>query len=199
MTTTPNREQQMQVLLKSFKYLNRGMIALWYVGLGGLLNSAPQIFGRIMVLVHTGRKTGTTRYTPVNYTLLDGEIYCVSGFGSQSQWYRNIMVNPAAEIWLPDGWWSGEAQDITDHPNRVPILRDVLIASGFAAPLFEGLYPRQMTDAETERLFNDYDYRLIHIRRTHACTGHGGPGEYAWVWSLIALILALKLLFRRKE
>ena len=63
--------------------------------------------GQIMVLTHTGRKSGLRRRTPVNYALVDGEVYCTAGFGQISDWYRNILANPQVEVWLPDGWWAG--------------------------------------------------------------------------------------------
>lgn len=146
-----------------------------------------------MVITHTGRKTGIRRRTPVNYAIVKGEIYCTAGFGTISDWYRNIMANPHVEVWLPDGWWAGVAEDITDSEERTPLLRQVLIASGFAAPA-AGVHPRTMTDQELEAA--TAHYRLIHVRRTEVRTGAGGPGDLAWVWPLAAVFL-LPLLRRR--
>ena len=54
-----------------------------------------------------------------------------------------------------------------------------------------------MTNAELEAV--TVDYRLIHIRRTEARTGRGGPGDLAWVWPLATLILLPLVLFRRRK
>ena len=35
-------------------------------------------------------------------------------------------------------------------------------------------------------------YRLIHIRRTEARTGPDGPGELAWVWPVMVMMLLLR-------
>jgi deazaflavin-dependent oxidoreductase (nitroreductase family) len=149
-----------------------------------------------MVINHTGRKTGIKHQTPLNYTIADGEIYCTAGFGSKSDWYRNIMANPEVEIWLPNGWWAGAAEEITDDQVRMPLLRQVLIDSGFAARA-AGIDPVTKTNEELNA--TTADYRLIHIRRTKACTGPGGPGDLAWVWPLATLILLPLALFRRKR
>jgi deazaflavin-dependent oxidoreductase (nitroreductase family) len=173
-------------LRQSFKYFNKFMLLMWRLGLGKWVNFWPEVGGQIMVLTHTGRKTGLKRQTPVNYALVEGELYCTAGFGQLADWYRNIMAEPKVEIWLPDGWWAGLAEEVTDPEQRLPLLRQVLIGSGFAAYL-AGINPRSMTaealDAATT------DYRLLRIRRAEARTGPDGPGDLAWVWPLATLVL----------
>ena len=183
-------------LRQGFKYFNRFMLLMWRLGLGPWVNFWPDVGGRIMVITHTGRKTGIRRRTPVNYAVVDGEIYCTAGFGTISDWYRNIMANPQVEVWLPGSWWAGVAEDITDSEERTPLLRQVLIASGFAAPA-AGVNPKRMTDQDLEAV--TANYRLIHIRRTAARTGAGGPGDLAWVWPLAAMGLLPLLWWRARK
>jgi len=178
-----------------FRQLNHFMLLLWRLGLGGWVNLWPQVGGRIMVLTHIGRKTGQKRRTPVNYTLSDGDVYCVAGFGRVSDWYRNLKANPAVEVWLPQGWWAGYAEEVTEAEARAGLIRQVLIASGFAA-YAAGLDPVQMSDAEL--LAATADYRLIRIRRTEACTGAGGPGDLAWLWPITTFGLLAAGLVRRR-
>ncbi|OJX37978.1 MAG: hypothetical protein BGO78_08015 [Chloroflexi bacterium 44-23] len=179
-----------------FKYFNKGMVLLWKLGLADWINVWPTLFGQIMVLSHTGRKSGYRRLTPVNYAILDEEIYCCAGFGAVSDWYQNILKNPQVEIWLTEGRWLGKAEDVSEHPDRRRILREVLIASGFAAPLF-GIHPKQLNDAEIDQLTRSY--RLIHIVRIDEKTGRDGPGELAWIWPLITVILLFRKGRRIKE
>ena len=182
-------------LRQGFRYMNRFMLMLWRLGLGPWLNSWPKVGGRIMVITHTGRKSGARRRTPVNYAVVEGEVYCVAGFGAGSDWYRNILKQPQVEVWLPDGWWCGVAEDVSAHPARLKLLREVLIASGFAA-YAAGINPYAISDAELDQAAKEY--RLIHIRRTEARTGAGGPGDLAWVWPLATMILLPLVLFRKK-
>ena len=180
----------------AFKYLNQWIIFLWRAGLGPWLSLMPKVGGRYMVITHTGRKSGLRRQTPVNYTVVDSEVYCTAGFGETSDWYRNIQAHPEVEVWLQDGWWAGTAEEITDPDRRVPLLRAVITASGFAGPMF-GVNPALLNDEQLAQVCQDY--RLIHIRRTHAMTGPGGPGEYSWIWPLATfLLLPLALRCRRR-
>ena len=192
-TALTPREQQLR---GAFRWLNRYMLLHWRLGLGPYANQR-ELSGQIMVLVHVGRKTGRTRRTPVNYAIVDGDVYCTAGFGQVADWYRNLLVNPQVEIWLPHGWWAGMAEDVSDSPDRLPLLRQVLIASGFAARV-AGLDPAGMTEEALDAASRPY--RLIRIRRTHALTGPGGPGDLAWVWPVAtAVLLGLLLLPRRRR
>ena len=184
-----------QRLRRIFKIFNRFMLLLWRLGLGSWGNGT-EFGGSIMVIKHTGRKTGLTRYTPVNYAVVDGDIYCTAGFGSTSDWYVNLLAIPQVEIWLPDGRWVGAADDVSDSKDRGALLRQVIIASGFAGPLF-GADPKKLTNADFERLMDRY--RLIRIQRKGAVTGPGGPGDLAWIWPLSTFMLLLLFLVRRRR
>ena len=109
------------------------------------------------------------RLAPVNYAPLDGEIYCTAGFGAISDWYRNVMAHPQVELWLPDGRFPTRAEDISDSPRRLSLVRQIIIASGFAGPLF-GVGPK-ITDEKLAAITSDY--RLIHFIREkqHALSG----------------------------
>jgi deazaflavin-dependent oxidoreductase (nitroreductase family) len=182
-------------LRQGFRYLNRFMVLSWRLGLGAWGNRAD-MSGQIMVLTHVGRKSGLRRRTPVNYAIVDGEVYCTAGFGPTSDWYRNVVANPQVEIWLPEGWWAGVVEDVSASPQRLLILRQVLIASGFAARM-AGIDPQLMSDTELDGV--SAKYRLLRIRRTTPCTGPGGPGDLAWVWPLATMGLLGLLLVRPRR
>ena len=180
-------------LRRLFRVLNRLMVILFRLGLGAWGN-ASKYGGYIMVIKNTGRKSGLSRLTPVNYAMVNGDVYCTAGFGEASDWYRNIMTNPQVEIWLPNGRWAGVAEDVTGLSGRASIFRQVIIASGFAGLLF-GVNQQKMSNRELDELLAHY--RLIRIRRTGALTGPGGPGDLAWVWPLTTLVLLFLLVSGR--
>ncbi|HEY3289476.1 MAG TPA: nitroreductase family deazaflavin-dependent oxidoreductase [Anaerolineae bacterium] len=184
---------------QGLKYLNTFMLLVWRLGLGKWINLWPDVGGQIMVITHTGRKSGLKRRVPVNYVIVDGEVYCTAGFGQASDWYRNIKANPKVEVWLPDGWWNGVADEVTDPQKRLTLLRKLMVASGFAARL-EGMDPVTITDDELTA--EAKDYRVLHIHRTAERTGPEGPGDLQWVWPLATFILfplVLQLLKPRRR
>ncbi len=189
----------LEQLRLGFKQFNRFMLLLWRLGLGSWGNQT-RWGGYIMVLNHIGRKTGQLRRTPVNYAIVDGELYCTAGFGRGSDWYRNLRANPQVEVWLPgsrlsNSRWAGIAADVTDSaPNALALLRQVLIGSGFAA-YAAGINPIRMSDAELAAAVAQY--RLIHIHRTALVTGPGGPGDLAWVWPRVAVAAVALLALAR--
>lgn len=187
----PSLNQQLRAMFKTF---NRGMLALWRLGFGPSLNVWPAVFGRYMVLTTVGRKSGLPRRTPLNYAEIDGAIYCTAGFGGGSDWYRNIKSNPQVEVWLPTGWWAGEAEEVTGGAERLDILRAVLRGSGFVAPLM-GLNPYALSDAKLAAA--TAEYHVVQINRSRERTGRDGPGEYAWIWPWLAQALVLVIVLIR--
>ena len=124
----------------------------------------------MLVIEHRGRKSGKQYLTPVNYALVDGEVYCTAGFGPRTDWYRNIMAAPNVRVWLPQGWRSARAADESDSPHRIHLLRQVIIASGFAGPLL-GVDQRKYSDEQLAEVTRDY--RLVHfvMEANHAVPG----------------------------
>ena len=182
-------------LRQAFKIFNRFMVFWWRLGLGPFGNR-PEYGGSIMVLTHTGRKSGLKRRTPMNYALIGGEVYCTAGFGAGTDWYRNLLANPRVEVWLAEGWFEGVAEDVSDSPDRVFIMRQVLIGSGFAARL-AGINPVKMSDEELAPLTQKY--RLVRIRLEKPRTGSGGPGDMVWLWPVVTSALLGMLLVRRRR
>lgn len=178
----------------AFRLLNRGMVGIWQLGLGGMLNSWPSVGGRLMVLIHRGRRTGIEYRTPLNYATVGEHIYCLAGFGGASDWYRNALAAEEVEVWLPGGWWKARAVDVSSSPERISLMRAVLIGSGFAAYI-AGIDPRRLSDSRLDE--KTRQYRLLRLERTAARTGPGGPGEHAWVWPWIATAALIMLLRRR--
>src|SRR5690349_17509628 len=77
------------------RFLLRFPVLLYHLGLGWLLGH------RFVLLRHTGRKTGLPRETVLETVRYDKKrsIYIIaSGWGANSQWYKNILYNPTVEI-----------------------------------------------------------------------------------------------------
>ena len=190
-TISPQTEKKLR---QYFRSLNRFMLLMWRLGLGRWINIWPPVFGRIIVIQHIGHKTGKVRRTPVNvnYAEVDGEIYCTAGFGAVSHWYRNLLANPEVILWLPNGRFHAQATDITEDPNALPLLRQVLISSGFAAPAF-GIHPKTLSDDELAAVSSNY--RLIRFTPQQPAAGQA---DLLWVWPILTGLLLAVVWFKRQ-
>lgn len=178
----------LEALRRFFRQMNRGMVVMWRLGLGRLMNVWPAGFGRMLVIEHVGRRSGNRYRTPVNFTKYGDDLYCVAAFGQRTDWYRNTMTDPAVTVWLPVGRWNAVLSDESTDPDRLDIIRRVLIDSGFAARLV-GLDPHRMADAALARA--TADYRLIRIRIGDRATPRS-PADLGWVWLVVVgVVLAL--------
>lgn len=178
------------LLRRGFQVFNRFMLLLWRLDMAWWFTLAPRYTGQVMILHHTGRKSGLARRTPLNYALVNHELYCTAGFGQVTHWYANILANPSVKVWLPDGCWTGVAEDISENPDALNLLRQVLIGSGFAA-FAAGINPYRMSDEALAAATRDY--RVIHIRRTAEVAGQA---DLRWVWQIATMVLLSLFLAR---
>jgi deazaflavin-dependent oxidoreductase (nitroreductase family) len=72
----------------------------------------------ILLLTHTGRKSGTRYRTPLQYEKIDGA-YCVgAGRGPNSDWFRNILADPHVHVQVYPHAFDCMAEPVTD-PEKV--------------------------------------------------------------------------------
>ena len=174
-------EPVMDRLRRMFRSMNRGMVLMWRLGLGHWADAWPSVGGRILVVEHHGRKSGTRYLTPLNFTPEHRSRFCLAAFGTRSDWYRNALAAGRVIVWLPDGTWIARVADATDEDGARDRIRRVLIDSGFAARVF-GLNPNAMTDAEIDAA--TADYRLVRLDLIDRCEEE--PADLRWVWIPVA-------------
>lgn len=174
-------------LRRSFRYLNKYfMVPAFRLGLGPLMGSP--FGGYIMVLKTIGRKTGQVRYSPVNYAILNGNVYCLAGWGKIADWYRNLRANPNIELILPGGALAGVAEEVTDPDESLRVVRQVLKNSGFAGFAF-GFNAFTISDEELRE--KTQGLPLIRIRPTGIGSGASDPGGWMWVLTMVAGVVWL--------
>lgn len=174
------------LMARVFWFINKFfMVPVFRLGLGPLFGNP--LWGYMMVLKTTGRKSGKTRYSPVNYAILNGNIYCLAGRGQQADWYRNMVASPALEVILPGGCIAGMAQEVPDSPERTTALRRVLKAGGFAGFML-GFNPYTVSD---ERMLAAAQGLPV-MRIKPQGIGSGASDYGGWVWiPIMALIIYL--------
>ncbi|MCB8997872.1 MAG: nitroreductase family deazaflavin-dependent oxidoreductase [Actinobacteria bacterium] len=117
----------------------RAPIWLYRAHLGGLLG------GRFILLHHIGRTSGLPREAVVEVVAQPGECFVIcSGFGTQSQWYRNVVARPDIDITTRNRRIRVHARELTTqqaeeqmadytrrHPRAAKRLADYM---GFSGP-----------------------------------------------------------------
>jgi deazaflavin-dependent oxidoreductase (nitroreductase family) len=181
----------LETVRRGFNLMNQGMVPLWRLGLGRVMNGWPEVAGRMLVLEHVGRRSGTDYRTPVNFATAGGDLYCLAACGEKTHWYRNSLAAAEIAVWLPDGRWVASVEDASDEPGRLDVMRQVLIDSGFAARLI-GLEPHQMSDEDLDQATSTYRLLRIHPLRKEA--SEDGPGSLVWVWAFGAIVATLSVL-----
>ena len=139
---------QRSLLRAVFRIVNRFIVVPGFkMGLGRLISNP--LTGNIMVLGIRGRKTGKIRYAPVSFARRDGIVYCYQGRETRGQWYLNILAHPDVEVLLPQGRFSGRAEELLDGPERLKALRMLLQGSGLSRSMY-GFNPAEASDQELE-------------------------------------------------
>ncbi len=176
-----------------FRALNQWFMApVLRLGLGPLVGNP--LSGYVMLVKTRGRKTGRARYAPVNYAILNGCVYCLSGWREGSQWFRNLVADPRVELVLPGGHVWGTAAVVSDAGEALAATRAVLIAGGFAG-FFLGFNPRTAPD----ELVRMRAQGTPVVRITPTGIGSGPADSGGWLWALLLGALAWRLLRRRRR
>jgi deazaflavin-dependent oxidoreductase (nitroreductase family) len=113
-------------------------IWIYRLGLGGLLGT------RFLLLSHIGRKSGQERKTVLEVVRYDREksVFVVaSGFGPQSDWYRNLRARPRGVVQSGNRRWEMDAEflsaeqggeELLDYGRRHPAaLRELARIMGY--------------------------------------------------------------------
>ncbi len=180
----------MKSLRRIFFYLNKYfMVPVFRMGLGRFIGNP--FSGYIMVLKTIGRKSGLTRYAPVNYAILDGHIYCLSGFGKKAHWYRNLSTNPQINLILPSATISGRAETVTNTDEWLRTVRQILKNSGFAT-FFSGINPFTISGEDLKEKAKEMV--VIRIAPNGIYAGYADPGGKLWIW-LTVFVIALIIIF----
>ncbi len=165
------------------------MVPVFRFGLGPFIGN--KISGYIMVLKTVGRKTGKIRYTPVNYAIQSGNIFCVSGWGRHADWYQNLMVAKGVEVILPAGSVYGDFKEVADSEERRIVLRKILQNAGFAG-FFEGFNPYSINDELLDQ--KTADMRLVKIHPIGIGNGAFDPGGLSFIWTFVSFLLIILII-----
>lgn len=76
----------------------------------------------ILLLEHTGRKSGKQYVTPLQYEKINGAYYVGAGRGQRADWFRNIQADPHVHIQVGRDSFNGLAEPLTDISQVIAFL-----------------------------------------------------------------------------
>lgn len=168
----PTMTAMLTPLRKAFLVFNRRLAAPLIRAGGGPLLTTP-VAGSILLLRTTGRKSGLVREAPLGYTVIDGRVVVVAGYGRGAHWFRNALADPEVEVLLPGALIAGRADEITEPDERRAAFRTLIGSMGVVGRLTLGDI-RGMSDAEVDTLAQAFP--ILAITPTAVRSGPFDPG-----------------------
>lgn len=122
----------------------------------------------ILLLEHTGRKSGKRHVTPLQYEKINGSYYVGAARGTKADWYRNILVNSQVHIKVGRLAFDGRAEPVTDPGQVIAFLKYRFKRH----PLMMGLMmkmhklPMRPDEAQLEELAKNLAIVILHPPET---------------------------------
>jgi deazaflavin-dependent oxidoreductase (nitroreductase family) len=173
----PTMTRLLEPMHDAFLRVNRWVaVPALRAGLGPLF-STP-VLGSLMLLRTTGRKSGLPRDAPLGYAIVDGCVYCVAGFGTETQWFRNVLADPVVEVVLPTATFRGVAEEVTEPDEWTRAFRALMTNMGPIGRATAG----DVRDVPDDRLREmGRGLPVVRIRPTGIGSGPADPGGLAWI------------------
>jgi hypothetical protein len=183
--------QASRVAHLAFRVLNpKSTVPIIRSGLGAWMGTP--IGGWLLVIRVRGRKSGLGHDVPLSYLIEDGCAWVMAGFGPQTQWYRNILVDPHVELVVPGRQpMRAIAEEVRNREIRERIVPHLVRATGVPGYM-AGADPFR---APAERILEVTAWvPLIRLRPEgeSLLVGPDDPGGHGWVWrQIVALTLTV--------
>jgi deazaflavin-dependent oxidoreductase (nitroreductase family) len=179
---------------RALRVLNRWfMVPTLRLGLGAWL--ATPFGGYILLLRVRGRKSGLLRETPLSYLVVEGAAWVMAGFGSRTEWFRNLQADPEVEVWLPGRVLRCRAEEMADPAVRARILPALTRAAGVPGAMI-GFSPWSAPDERILEVLSSIPLVRLTPVDGPIAAGPDDPGGTAWIWRQGSVLLLTAWLLR---
>ena len=156
-------------------------VHLWRLGL------APVLGKFMMLITHTGRKSGLPRRTMTESYRMNDRYYAPCAFGKRAQWYKNMMADPRVTIQTAQGAQGAIAVRVTHEKEILEIMEAIKNRSQSMYDMYlDYLEIRPVPEdilAKKDRIY------WIRFDPTDAETPPPLEADLVWIWPAGALIL----------
>ncbi len=157
-------------------------ILLYRLGLG-------KVIGKYIMIISTyGRKSGKVCRTPIEYYRKGENIYAISGFKRDPDWYRNLKANPHVTLQTNQGVhhmlarrpetdeeWQGIIEYLKESPVPLLVIPEVI---------------EKINDPEIQKQIRDWP--VVFFEPTDEPCPVDLEIDLLWTWPLILIFLAVK-------
>jgi len=177
---------------RSMRALFRAPLLGWRLGLGRILGHP------FLVITTRGRRSGVPRRAVLEYRVLRGKIYVISGFGSRASWYQNLVADPRVTVQT----WQGPESMVASRITDADALRDVYDLFMRQYPVFFRQYLLSLSiqpdDLDAFIALKDRAF-VLRFDPTDAPTPPPLEADLAWVWPLAFVLASLWWVARRRR
>lgn len=166
-------------------------VNLWRLGL------APIIGHHMILISHTGRKTGQVRRTMTEYYRLDGRKYAPCAFGEQAQWYRNIVADPLVTIQTAAGAESVIAHRVSDDWELLALIDAVRRRSRLILDLY--LESLDIQNDNEDILAKKELIYWIRFDETEQETPPPMEADLVWLWPIMVFGIGVLAYFKARR
>jgi deazaflavin-dependent oxidoreductase (nitroreductase family) len=108
----------------------------------------------ILLLEHTGRKSGKRYVTPLQYEKIDNAYYVGAGRGQKCDWFRNIQADPHVHVQVGGESFDGLAEPLNELAQVVAFLECRFERHPFIMGLMMKFHrlPMKLNQAQMENL-----------------------------------------------
>lgn len=164
---------------------------LWRAGMGPLL-SHPRMGGSRMLAITTlGRKSGLPRHTVLSCASSGGKDYVCSGWGTRSDWVKNILENPRVTVQVGRRTYTARAYRVKDLEEFSQVAEQMFLTGGDSH--FEPWLEAYGISLDQEDMIAKRD--RLHVFGFKPTEGEGPAplkADLRWIWLLIiSLVLAV--------
>lgn len=167
------------------RWFFRGPLLLWRLGLGWML-------GRyLLLLTHTGRRSGRPRRAVLEHTDFDGFLHIASGWAGRPQWVNNIEANPLVTVQCGRRTFGARVRRLSSESDLAHLFES---ARGRSPVWSEWLQTLGIEDSLEDFLAKKDRVFVYRLEPTDEPTPPRQRADLAWLW-LVAMGLLVWLAF----
>lgn len=170
------------------RLLFKGPLIWWRMGLGSILSHEAMSGSKMLVLTTWGRKSNMPRHTMLSYSIFKDNEYVASGWGDQTDWYKNFVENPSVTVQVGRKVYSAHARRVTDK-NEFEGVGESLFESGgdshFSSWLESMEIEHELQDliAKRERVY------FVGLDQNDESGPPPLKADLKWLWVIMLIIL----------